>query len=169
MRTWGRLPRRAVQKAQLRSVFSFYRDRSRSGIKPCNPKNQIWDKSRNKWYLSHSGCGIKSGIHTTFLAHSCGSTTVERLRSRRIDAGSRQTRLGQVALRRASAVHLGCVRAAALPRGANLNAGAATAVAEAEVDNLEAGGFFARFGREPTGPLPTVIPAHTGGSSLGTP
>ena len=42
-------------------------------------------------------------------------------------------------------------------------------VAEAEVDNLEAGGFFARFGREPTGPLPTVIPAHTGGTPLGTP
>ena len=53
--------------------------------------------------------------------------------------------------------------------GANLNAGAAAAVAEAEVDNLEAGGFFARFGREPTGPLPTVIPAHTGGTPLGTP
>ena len=48
--------------------------------------------------------------------------------------------------------------------GANLNAGAAAVVAEAEVDNLEAGGFFARFGREPTGPLPTVIPAHTGGT-----
>ena len=29
--------------------------------------------------------------------------------------------------------------------GANLNAGAAAVVAEAEVDNLEAGGFFARF------------------------
>ena len=54
------------------SVFSFSRDRSRSGIKPCNHKNQIWDKSRNKWYLSHSGCGIKSGIHTTFLARTCG-------------------------------------------------------------------------------------------------
>jgi hypothetical protein len=53
--------------------------------------------------------------------------------------------------------------------GANLNAGAAAVVAEAEVDNLEAGGFFARFGREPTGPLPTVIPAHTGGTPLGTP
>ena len=52
--------------------------------------------------------------------------------------------------------------------GANLNAGAAAVVAEAEVDNLEAGGFFARFGREPTGPLPTVIPAHTGGTPLGT-
>ena len=26
--------------------------------------------------------------------------------------------------------------------------------------------FFARFGREPTGPLPTVIPAHTGGTPL---
>jgi hypothetical protein len=53
--------------------------------------------------------------------------------------------------------------------GANLNAGATAVVAEAEVDNLEAGGFFARFGREPTGPLPTVIPAHTGGTPLGTP
>ena len=52
--------------------------------------------------------------------------------------------------------------------GANLNAGAAAVVAEAEVDNLEAGGFFARFGREPTGPLPTVIPAHTGGTPLGS-
>jgi len=29
-------------------VFSFSRDRSRSGIKPCNHKNQIWDKSRNR-------------------------------------------------------------------------------------------------------------------------
>jgi len=55
-------------------VFSFSRDRSRCGIKSCNPKNQIWDKSRNQWYLSHSGCGIKSGIHTTFLARNCGST-----------------------------------------------------------------------------------------------
>jgi hypothetical protein len=64
------------------AVFSFSRDRSRCGIKSCNPKNQIWDKSRNQWYLSHSGCGIKSGIHTTFLARNCGSTV--RLGSRRI-------------------------------------------------------------------------------------
>ena len=35
--------------------------------------------------------------------------------------------------------------------------------------NLAAGGFFARFGREPTAPLPTVIPAHTGGTPLETP
>ena len=66
------------------AVFSFSRDRSRCGIKSCNPKNQIWDKSRNQWYLSHSGCGIKSGIHTTFLARNCGSTV--RLGSRRIHA-----------------------------------------------------------------------------------
>ena len=26
----------------------------------------IYGIPRNKWYLSHSGCGIKSGIHTTF-------------------------------------------------------------------------------------------------------
>ena len=63
-------------------MFSLSRDRSRCGIKSCNPKNQIWDKSRNQWYLSHSGCGIKSGIHTTFLARNCGSTV--RLGSRRI-------------------------------------------------------------------------------------
>ena len=54
------------------TVFSIYLDRSRRGIKSCYPKNQIWDKSRNKWYLSHSGCGIKSGIHTTFPARNCG-------------------------------------------------------------------------------------------------
>ena len=50
---------------------------------------------RKSWYLSRSGCGIKSGIHTTFLARSCGSTV--RLRSRRIHAESRQARIGQVA------------------------------------------------------------------------
>ena len=38
-------------------------------------------------------------------------------------------------------------------QGARFSPGAAAVVAEAEVDNLEAGGFFARFGREPTGPL----------------
>ena len=36
-------------------------------------------------------------------------------------------------------------------------------VAEAEVDNLNAGGFFARYGREQNGPRPTVIPPHTTG------
>ena len=38
-------------------------------------------------------------------------------------------------------------------------------VAEAEVDNLNAGGFFARYGREPNGPRPTVIPSHTAGGA----
>ena len=38
-------------------------------------------------------------------------------------------------------------------------------VAEAEVDNLNAGGFFARYGREPNGPRPTVIPPHTPGGA----
>ena len=58
-----------------RTVFYISRDWSRSRIKSCNPKNQIWDLSRNKWYLSQSGygCGIKSGINTTFLARNCGS------------------------------------------------------------------------------------------------
>ena len=55
------------------TVFHISRDWSRSRIKSCNPKNQIWDLSRNKWYLSQSGCGIKSGINTTFLARNCGS------------------------------------------------------------------------------------------------
>ena len=41
-----------------------------------------------------------------------------RLRSRRIHAESRQSRLGQVARRRVSAAHVGWVRAAALPQGA---------------------------------------------------
>ena len=84
------------------SVAYFSRDESRSGIKSCNPKNQIksreylprpalpfsggclrgstgirniqptgLDSSWNKWYLSHSGCGIKSGIHTTHPVTSC--------------------------------------------------------------------------------------------------
>ena len=33
-------------------------------------------------------------------------------------------------------------------------------VANLQVDNTTAGGFFQRFGREPYGPHPTVIPAH---------
>ena len=36
--------------------------------------------------------------------------------------------------------------------------GEAAAEAGAQVDNLEAGGFFARFGREREGPRATVIP-----------
>ena len=31
-------------------------------------------------------------------------------------------------------------------------------VAEGEVDNAAAGGFFGRYGRDPSGPRPTVIP-----------
>ena len=37
-------------------------------------------------------------------------------------------------------------------------AGEGAAEAGAQVDNLNAGGFFARFGREPNAPRPTVIP-----------
>ena len=52
--------------------------------------------------------------------------------------------------------------------GANLNAGAAAVVAEAEVDNLEAGGFFARFGREPTyWPPPNSHPSTHGRDAPG--
>ena len=38
-------PRRkpSMNEAESGPVFSFYRDRSRRGIKSCNPKNQIWD------------------------------------------------------------------------------------------------------------------------------
>ena len=36
-------------------VCYIYRDWSRSGTKPCNPKNQIWDNPEKK-YLSQSGC-----------------------------------------------------------------------------------------------------------------
>ena len=43
--------------------------------------------------------------------------------------------------------------------GANLNAGAAAVVAETEVDNLEAGGFFARFGRRANWPPPNSHPS----------
>ena len=45
-------------------VWNISRYRSRCGIKSCNPKNQIWDDTKKSWYLSRSGCGIKSGIHT---------------------------------------------------------------------------------------------------------
>ena len=55
------------------AVWNIYRDESRSEIKCCNPKNQIRDHPEKKWYLSQSGCGIKSGINTTFLARNCGS------------------------------------------------------------------------------------------------
>ena len=54
-------------------VWNIYRYRSRCGIKSCNPKNQIWGDTEKSWYLSRSGCGIKSGIHTTFVARTCGS------------------------------------------------------------------------------------------------
>ena len=57
-------------------VLPISRDWSRSEIKSCNPKNQIWDNPEIKWYLSQSGCGIKSGINTTFLARNCGSVSV---------------------------------------------------------------------------------------------
>ena len=85
-------------------VFSFYRDRSRSGIKPCNHKNQIWDKSRNKWYLSHSGCGIKSGIHTTFLARNCG-LIVSCACTLRASAGARRGQDAGSAVLCSKAVH----------------------------------------------------------------
>ena len=56
------------------TVFSISRDWSRAGIKSCNPKNQLWDLSRNKWYLSQPGCGIKSGMNTPYLPHFLHAT-----------------------------------------------------------------------------------------------
>ena len=86
------------------AVFSFYRDRSRCGIKSCNPKNQIWDKSRNKWYLSHSCCGIKSGIQTTFRARNCGFVLAARVHPWP-SAGARRGQDAGSALLRNEAVH----------------------------------------------------------------
>ena len=69
-------------------VFQISRDRSRSRIKSCNPKNQIWDLSRNKWYLSQSGSGIKSGISTTFFpARNCGSALTAQPRRTTTEPG----------------------------------------------------------------------------------
>ena len=65
-------------RPRVNSVFYIYRDESRSEIKCCNPKNQIRDHPEKKWYLSQSGCGIKSGINTTFLARNCGTSVAPR-------------------------------------------------------------------------------------------
>jgi hypothetical protein len=187
------------------SVFHL---RSRCGIKSLhNPKNQIWDTSRNQWYLSHSGCGIKSEYIPLFwhaaVARLCVFVRAESMPKAATDCGP-------VAPRRVSAAHLGCqwVRAAALPRGRTVPArrplcrrrpigarkkrkatgsageppAAAARSPTAASQGLKAtatgsqlrqphrtarpASFFARFGREPTGPLPTVIPAHTGGTPL---
>ena len=72
-------------------MFPIYRDWSRSGIKPCNPKNQIWDNPEKKWYLSQSGCGIKSGIKTTFLARK----TVAASRQNSLTMPPRRTRFNE--------------------------------------------------------------------------
>ena len=67
-----------IEHAASCTVFYIYRDESRSEIKCCNPKNQIRDHPEKEWYLSHSGCGIKSGINTTFLARNCGTSVAPR-------------------------------------------------------------------------------------------
>jgi uncharacterized membrane protein YgcG len=53
----------ATRRALVGSVQHLPVSVPRSGIKPCNPKNQIWSDTKKNWYLSRSGCGIKSGIH----------------------------------------------------------------------------------------------------------
>ena len=47
--------------------------------------------------------------------------------------------------------------------------GEAAAEAGAQVDNMEAGGFFARFGRERNGPRATVIPPAAAAPSPAVP
>jgi hypothetical protein len=42
-------------------------------------------------------------------------------------------------------------------------------VAEGEVDNAAAGGFFGRYGRERTGPRPTVIPPAAASPAAASP
>ena len=59
-------------------VFSISRDWSRSGIKPCNPKNQIWDNPEKNWYLSQSGCGIKSGKEYHFSGTQLSGTALRQ-------------------------------------------------------------------------------------------
>ena len=39
----------------------------------CGIKSGVFIPFRLRWYLSQSGCGIKSGINTTFPARNCGS------------------------------------------------------------------------------------------------
>ena len=94
----------------IEAVFSIYRDRSRRGIKSCNPNYKLRIKyginpgCRNKWYLSHSGCGIKSGIHTTFLARNCGFVS-RRACTLWPSAGARRGQDAGSALLRNEAVH----------------------------------------------------------------
>ena len=62
MSSLGRV--RAGQGGRAGAVLPISRDWSRSEIKSCNPKNQIWDNPEIKWYLSQSGCGIKKATTT---------------------------------------------------------------------------------------------------------
>jgi hypothetical protein len=135
-------------------VWNISRDRSRSEIKSCNPKNQMRDNPEKKWYLSQSGCGIKSGINTTFLARNCGSVSVapELTMPPRRTGFIEYMPQGQRTLTEVDGVvEIGpdTLRpyTAASSRGWPMGrAGAAT-----EVDNLTAGGFFGWMGREQLG------------------
>ena len=118
-----------------------------------------------KWYLSQSGCGIKSGINTTFLARNCGSVSVapELTMPPRRTGFNEYMPQGQRTLTEVDGVREAGLEepgaSAANGGGIDMNVD----VAEADIDNLNAGGFFARYGREPNGPSPTVIPPHTPG------
>ena len=135
-------------------MWNICGDRSRSEIKSCNPKNQMWDNPEKKWYLSQSGCGIKSGINTTFLARNCGSVSVapELTMPPRRTGFNEYMPQGQRTLTEVDGVvEIGpdTLRpyTAASSRGWPMGrAGAAT-----EVDNLTAGGFFGWMGREQLG------------------
>ena len=154
-----------LRPTSVHPVWNIYRDRSRSEIKSCNPKNQIWDNPEIKWYLSQSGCGIKSGINTTFLARNCGSVSVapELTMPPRRTGFNEYMPQGQRTLTEVDGVREAGLEepgaSAANGGGIDMNVD----VAEADIDNLNAGGFFARYGREPNGPSPTVIPPHTPG------
>ena len=82
--------------------FSKHRVRGSTGIRNIQPTGL--DSSWNKWYLSHSGCGIKSGIHTTFLARNCGFVSL-RACTLRPSAGARRGLDAGSALLRNEAVH----------------------------------------------------------------
>ena len=159
-------------------VWNISRDRSRSEIKSCNPKNQMRDNPEKKWYLSQSGCGIKSGINTTFLARNCGSVSVapELTMPPRRTGFNEYMPQGQRTLTEVDGVvEIGPVGPATQKEVAPAQGAEGGADADAEmdmeVDSLTAGGFFGWMGREQHGagrvtarafPAPTTPTAAEG-------
>ena len=114
---------------------------------PIGLRNQKWDK------------------YHTFLARNCGSVSVapELTMPPRRTGFNEYMPQGQRTLTEVDGVREAGLEepgaSAANGGGIDMNVD----VAEADIDNLNAGGFFARYGREPNGPSPTVIPPHTPG------